>query len=189
MASPRVRRPPPSGGEIASPGSIASRNTHVASPRAYGEDFDDGGGPAAADVAALSTWRPKPSGDDDAAAEAATALRQRFGLGPVTLAPATGRSVDVGGSRDPAELQAALAEKTREAERLHELLLAITPAPGVVPSKLADIQAGKPGPNGLPPDPRDSKILDLSRATRKVREGCGARWRASAWRQTHSPFF
>ena len=37
-------------------------------------------------------------------------------------------------------MQAALNEKTREAERLQELLLAVTPAPGVVPSKLADIQ-------------------------------------------------
>ena len=48
-----------------------------------------------------------------------------------------------------AEMQAALNEKTREAERLQELLLAVTPAPGVVPSKLADIQVRVGGGRGL----------------------------------------
>jgi hypothetical protein len=122
-----------------------------------------------------------------------------------------------GGGDDVVALQAALAEKTRESERLQELLLAVSPPSGVNPAKLAEIQvgggaaglvnsgglclnragarqrpvwhtlcipllhltlllrllvllqAGRPGPNGLPPDARDSKILDLSRATRKVR--------------------
>lgn len=180
-SSSRVRRP--TGGDDAShAGTASSRHVYSTSPRF--EDEDGAGSPgeaAAAEVAQLSSWRlsssrvappphggiPSPGnvGAEADAVEAAAALRQRFGLGPVSLAPAAPASssarpprssarspggpsglVDAGSAAAPvggasfAELQAALNEKTREAERLQELLLAVTPAPGVVPSKLADIQ-------------------------------------------------
>jgi hypothetical protein len=115
-----------------------------------------GGGPPSS-----SPSPPPAPADFDAdayAAEAAASLRERFGLGPVTTrstlaAPPPHKHVPSshsyeGGGDAPSDaegdavaaLQAALAEKTRESERLQELLLAVTPAPGVNANKLAEIQ-------------------------------------------------
>jgi hypothetical protein len=161
MAAPRNRR---------AKGEVSPRYLQPISPRGEAQLEDGGVDPAAAEVARLSNWTAKagrpaagpppsseePDFDADAyAAEAAESLRQRFGLGPVTTRPqnlpptsiknSPARALSPTGSSDEtgddvSVLQAALAAKTRESERLQELLLAVTPAPGVNAAKLADIQ-------------------------------------------------